>query len=340
MQEIVRSYEIYCRNERGFSDETIYKYLQNLRIIFTKLKIYSPMQLKPDLINRRWLDSFWTERQSTKPLSDSTRASYLSALKSFFKFCYIFKHISEDISQKIVMPKKRYLYREGLSKNEQKILREYLADNLKTEKDMRNTALMMFLWGTSARIGETLRLRCHLDSNIYYNERIKSGDFHVDDGKTYVHLLGKGDRDREIRVSDDVVKYLNLYLNKRKNKNEILFQNIKNNRSNSITLSRKGAIGIVVDIFKHLGLKKQSGLATHTMRHTAINHWIEKGYADVLIAAMSGHADPGSIKIYRDRDKRITDPLGEESKPTGDVESSRLKKMEQLYEERYLTLNR
>ena len=59
MQQILESFNLYLKNDRGFSEETIVKYLGNLRILFKKMKIYDISQLKSIVINKRLLDDFW-----------------------------------------------------------------------------------------------------------------------------------------------------------------------------------------------------------------------------------------------------------------------------------------
>ncbi len=338
MQKIINNYRSYLENEKGFTPETVYKYLANLRILFNTMRIYDVAQLKDTVINQRLLDDFWNRIQVGKTLSDSTRANYLSALKSFLKYCYTVNILDEDISTKIIMPKPRMVYLEGLTHDEQKRLRQYIAENLKTEKDLRDAALIMFLWGTAARISEALSLTCHPDSYIYYHsEKVISGDFFVEDGKVYVHIKGKGKRDRKIIVSDDVLAYLNLYLHERKIKNEILFQNFRNHHNNKMRLTRIGAGHAIARIFDLCEIKREKGLLTHTLRHTAINNWIEKGISDQQIITMTGHSSPTGLNIYHVRDKKLTDIFGEKAKSTGKLNEPYLKKMEELIKMRHST---
>lgn len=336
MKQTIESYQSYLKNDRGFTPETVKKYMSNLRIMFKKMKITDLGHLNDTVINRRLIDGFWEDLQQNKPVSDSTRASYLSSLKSYLKFAYDIGKIPEDISLKIILPKARSVYLEGLSQKEQAILRKYLASNLKTEKDLRDAALIMFLWGTAARVSEALALNCHPDSYIYFHsESVRSGSFFMEDGKIYVHIMGKGKRDRKIRVNDDVVSYLNIYLHERKKKDEILFQNMYNQRNNKRRLSRNGASRIVERVFKECGIVRDKGVLTHVLRHTAINTWIEHGITVLQIIAMTGHAQASGLDIYFKRNKKITDIFADEAKSTGSISDPRLKEMETLMRMRH-----
>ena len=332
MQQILESFKLYLKNDRGFSEETIVKYLGNLRILFKKMKIYDISQLKSIVINKRLLDDFWSDFAGGKKIaSDSTRANYMATLKSFFKFCFLNEYITEDISQKIIMPKKAWLYLEGLNNNQQKILRDHIASNLKTEKDLRDAALIMFMWSTAARVSETLNLTCHPESYIYFHsESVISGNFHVSDNQVYAHLMGKGKQDRVIAVSNDALNYLNLYLSERKKKNEILFHNVKNNRSNTIKLSRCGACIIVENVLKKCNIEKPKDLRTHIFRHTAINTWLEMGYTKPEIIRITGHADTSGLDPYDRRNKRLTIPFSKEGRPVVDITDRKLKQIEDI----------
>jgi len=338
MKELISSFASHLKNEKGRTDETVVKYTGNLKIMFKKMAIYDVAQLHAGLINRRLLDTFWQDlRDSGKTLSDQTRANYLSALKAFLKFCHQYEHLKEDISDKIVIPQKRQVFLEGLSQKEQKTLRTHLARNVITNKDLRDTALIMFLWGTGCRISEALRLNVHPDGYIYFHdESIISGDFLMADGKMYVHFRGKRKKDRRVIVSKDVLAYLNLYLKERDgSKSAILFKNVRNNRSKSERLTRDGAKHVVNTMLADVGIKKEKGMATHIFRHTASNYWLEQGHDLKEVAVMLGTTPETVYKYYFERNKKITDIFGDTSKSTGQVEDPRLLEFEEAIKLRH-----
>lgn len=341
MQRTLEQYKSYIINEKGFSKETVYKYMSNLRVMFNRMKINNLSQVDSSIINKRLIDDFWKDHVAGKNLTDQTRIGYLSSLKSYLKFLYDHQYIDNDVSQKIVMPKVRQRFIHGLSPTEQKKVLDYLASHLKTEADMRNAALIMFLWATACRISEALNVRCHPNSYVYCSdESIRSGDFHLSEGNVYVHIIGKGKRDRVIVVADEALAYLNLYLDNRKVKNEILFQNIRNHKNNKIKLNRNSAWRIVDKIFKECEIYKQAGVSTHVLRHTAINTWIEKGIDGNIIRAMTGHSAVTGLDPYFERNKRITDIFGDKAKSIPDIENKDTKDMHNLllikYSRKYL----
>ena len=334
--EIVENYRNYLTGELGFSKETMVGYVSKLKIMLTRLKIEHVEEITDIVINKRLLDDFWTERQEQRPYKPQTRIAYLSTLKKFLRYLHVRGILVEDIADRIKLPKRDILFLEGLTKDDQKRLRNYLAENLKDEVGLRNTALIYFLWSTGCRISEALNLNCHPDSYIYTgNPKVISGNFHVEDKKTYVHISGKGHRNRIIRVAHESVMYLNLYLDNRAIKNEILFQNVGNNRNKNVRrLTRQGAVLIIENLFKHAEIKKTPGLCTHLFRHTAINHWIEQGHTDQEISEMAG-LQSNSIIIYRNRNKYLTDVFGGKSKTLPHLEDKRLLDIEDKIKRRY-----
>ena len=337
--KIIEDYRHYLTGELGFSKETTVGYVSKLKIMLARLKIENVDEVTDIVINKRLLDDFWIERQEQRPYKPQTRIAYLSTLKKFLRYLYVRGIIAEDITDRIKLPKRDILFLEGLNKDEQKRLRQYLAENLKTEVGLRNTALIYFLWSTGCRISEALRLNCHPDSYIYTgNSKVISGNFHVEDRKTYVHISGKGHKNRIIRVAPESVMYLNLYLDNRAIRNEILFQNIANNRNKTVKrLTRQGSVQIMKNLFIAAEINKTPGLCTHLFRHTAINHWIEQGHTDQEISEMAGLLS-NSIIIYRNRNKYLTDVFGDKSKTLPKLQDKRLLDIEDKIRRRYYDL--
>jgi len=338
LRKIIDSWVGYLFNERGYSRQTVVKYYGNLRRMFDRLHIRKKEELADIVINRRLVDAFWRDAASGVIRSDATRAGYLSALKSLYAFCHKTGRLDVDYSDKIEMPRRRLLYLEGLTRDEQKRLRHYIPAHLKTEKDMRDAALIMFLWATACRIGEALRLRCHPDGYIYlHDQRVVSGDFQLDGSNVYAHIRGKGKRDRRIIVPHDALAYLNLYLRERAHKNDILFHNVRNTQNNKLALTHSGAGRAIAGVLKKIGARKEKGLNTHVFRHTAINAWIDMGYSDMQIITMTGHTSPEGLRPYHLRNKYLTDVFGGDGLSTGRVTDPALKKLEELIRLRHAT---
>ena len=223
MREIIKKYESYLLNDCGFTHETVEKYIGNLLIIIRKLNIISLADIKPEEISREWMYQFWDAIQSGKRLSDSTRKGYAVALKKFLQYLEEYGYpIPQGTAAKIKLPKQTEVHYEGLSYDEKKALRNWIPMHLKSVVDKRNAALIFFLWSTGCRISEALQLDVHADGIIYTdNPMVRSGSFFLarskDTGQlnVYVHINGKGKRNRNIAVSPKAIAYINFYLENR-----------------------------------------------------------------------------------------------------------------------------
>ena len=200
------------------------------------------------------------------------------------------------------------------------------------------------MWGTSIRIDEALRIKVHIESYIYTHDPLmRSGDFEVNSkNEIYVQIYGKGKRQRKISVPDEAVASINYYLHHRKIKSDILFLPTGKrwqNRYNPITAF--AAWYNIQKIFNNIGIKKQKGICTHLLRHTAINTWIDNGEDILKITAQTGHASPAGLEPYFWRRKELTRSLVKSSNPLDiDDFNNKHKKFEKLLLERYVTKNK
>jgi site-specific recombinase XerD len=311
MQEILKSYRNHLRSSKGFTQETVEKYLGNLLLIFRELSITEIGQLQAEKINQAWLANIWHVMQTKRGLSDNTVISYQSALKSFFKFLENNGQLNPGSANEIKLAKATQVHVDGLSYDQKLALREYLVKNLKTNTQRRDAALIFFLWATGCRIREALRLIVHDEGMIYLdNPLTRSGDFFLErneNGKYdfFVHLRGKGKKDRNIAMAPEALWYINLYLELREIKSSILFINHAHNRDPNV-LSRTSSYRTIEYVCKKAGIDKPAGNATHICRHTAIEEWIRQGYSDQKIIMMTGHSSPAELEKYRRRSRRLT----------------------------------
>lgn len=333
MKSILESYEHYLRHSLGYTPETVTKYIGNLFIIFRDLNITSLEELKE--INKKWLAEIWHILQKKRSLVDATVMSYQTALKKFVKYCGDNDYLPADLYKQIELTKPTDVYLYGFSREEKEAIRSYLSIHLATDKERRDAALIYFLWATGVRISEALQLDVHGDGVIYTTPNTYSGSFHTSDGKMYVHVNGKGKKNRIIIVSKEAVSYLNLYLWNRKDRRKELFLN-HSSAHETDRLKRVGAYVVINDVFKKAGIEKLKGIATHRLRHTAVEEWIKLNIPTKAIVAMLGHYDERSLEPYFRRMKELTDIFAEQGNTIGKVEvPNDIKKFEEILRQRY-----
>lgn len=316
MDNLLNGFENHLRHSLGYTVETTTKYLGNVRLILQVIECEKLSDLDPDNINTLWLANLWELVQNKRGLRDNTIRVYQSSFKKFLLFLEDNNLLPAGNAARVDLAKPTEVHIDGLSKDEKIKLREYLAKNLKTDVQRRNTALIYFLWATGCRISEALQVDVHADGKIYIEPSKRSGHFFLEVEEKrrwmYVHFNGKGKRNRNVAVSKQAIMYANLYLDMRKEKVAPLFLGHARNMPHG-RLSRKSAMEAVREVFVAAGIDKPGGACTHLLRHTAIEEWIYSGkFTDQAIIMMSGHANPAALEPYRRRSRRLTRQFADE----------------------------
>jgi integrase/recombinase XerD len=142
-------------------------------------------------------------RGARRPLAISTRSRRLVALRSFLRFAAREEWLPGDLGATIDVPK----LPERLPKLLEATDRDQLLDALPhdTLAQKRDRALILLLLSTGARIAEILRL----DRNNWKPERL--------------WVLGKGDRERVVQVTEKARAAVEDYLHAREDHSPALF---------------------------------------------------------------------------------------------------------------------
>ncbi|MDO5028984.1 MAG: site-specific tyrosine recombinase XerD [Corynebacterium sp.] len=209
-----------------------------------------------------------------------TRA--LSAVRSFHKFAVGERVLEVDVAKRVAPPKQPSRYPKALSIPEvTKLIESIPDDETATVTDLRNRALVEFLYSTGARVSEVTGL--DIDD--------------VDRGHNLVLLRGKGGKERIVPVGSPAMAALDAWLTRgrptwvRSNSGPALFINSLGRR-----LSRQSAGNTLAELGERAGIKKK--ISPHTLRHSFGTHLIEGG-ADVrVVQELLGHASVTTTQIY------------------------------------------
>lgn len=108
---------------------------------------------------------------------------------------------------------------------------------------------------------------------------------------------GKGNKQREIPISDDILNVLNIYINDYSLNNEdYLFSNARKEKLSS------NAIRKIIN--KNIKLAKEQisdypdKINPHKFRHSKATHLIDKGVSVTEVKEFLGHSDLSSTQIY------------------------------------------
>jgi integrase/recombinase XerD len=278
----LREYEGFLKLEKGLSANSIEAYLRDIG----KLRQYlenQQIESDPDELSHEQLSAFlvWI---SALGLSARSQARMLSGLKAFYHYLLIEELVEKDPTALLEGPK--------LGRKLPEVLSVAEIDHLLSKIDLskaegpRNKAMLETLYSCGLRVSELLGLKI---SNIYRAEG-------------FIRIIGKGDKERLVPVSQRALKEIDLYLPDRNALNiqieseDILFLNRRGKM-----LSRVMVFTIIKDLAKAAGIHKT--ISPHTFRHSFATHLVEGGADLRAVQEMLGHESITTTEIYTHLDR-------------------------------------
>lgn len=275
MNKLITQFLYYIEHERHFSKRTALAYQLELKKFAEFLE--STGKSEVNSITKADIRQFLSVCSKTNGAFAYARK--LSTIKSFFKYLGREEIIEKNPASDIEAPK--------LPEREPTYLTEAEYQNLiaavKREATpfylARDLAIIVLLLGTGIRLSELVSLtldRINLERS----------------GKS-IKVKGKGDKERIIPLTDEVVKVLEQYLKSRPNVS-----------SNHLFISRLGeelharsVYGLVKKYLKSIGITK-TRFAVHCLRHTFGTSLMNKGVNIVVIQELLGHSKIETTRRY------------------------------------------
>jgi len=275
---LIADFEFYLKLEKSQSENTIEAYGRDLHRFVEFLSILN----KPVHPNDIHLDDFiqyfvWLAELG---IGERSQARMISSIKSFYKYLLIDGIVQDNPSELLETPKLPRTFPEVLSIEE--IDKIESAIDLSKPEGQRNKAIIETLYSCGLRVSELIGLRI---SNLHFN-----------DG--YVKVLGKGNKERLVPISNKAIKEINLYitgyrvhLSIPKQFSDILFLNHYGKQ-----LTRVMIFLIVKSLSKAIGLTKS--VSPHTFRHSFATHLVDGGADLRAVQEMLGHESIITTEIY------------------------------------------
>lgn len=282
-ERYIKNFISYLKIEKGLAENSLLAYQRDVE----KLKSYSE-DLKLELKNIRLSDlQHFIAELHDLGLAARSQARIISGIKQFFTFLILENEIQNDPCELLEMPKIGMKLPEVLDIEEIDAMLQII-DVSKTEGH-RNRAILETLYSCGLRVSELVNL--------------KFSDLYFDEG--FVRVLGKGNKQRLVPVSEQVEKEIASYTSHIRN-----HQTIKSGNENYVFLNRRGAkltrnmiFFIIKDLAKQIGLQKN--ISPHTFRHSFATHLIEGGANLRAIQEMLGHESITTTEIYTHLDQRF-----------------------------------
>ena len=275
---LIKRFLIYLRLEQSLSDNSIYAYTHDIELFIQYLDSINHSKLLKDIYQEN-IEDFLSHLYELG-LSASSQARILSGIKKFYAYLIQEKIVEENPTQLISSPSIGRHIPDVLTYEEICSMIENI--DLSQQFGHRNKAILEVMYGCGLRVSETISLKI---SHIYIQDE-------------FIRIIGKGDKERLIPISQSIIKTLNLYI-----EGERKTQKINPKYTDTLFINRRGSglsrqmiFLIIKDLAEKAGIKKNIG--PHTIRHSFATHLLEGGADLRAVQQMLGHSSISTTEIY------------------------------------------
>jgi integrase/recombinase XerD len=252
MSKLIEAFKEYLIINRALSKSTVSAYINDI----TQFQEF----YRQDLLTANTNDILEFLRLFKKARTLNRK---LSAINTFYNFCKDLEFGEVDVklsSSKIPKNLPSFLEKE-------QILNAVNSINVKNWLDLRDKALILFLYATGVRVSEAIKAN---------REDINNGWLRV--------RFGKGEKERFVPIAKVATDAIDKYLEARDDLEPALFVNYKKN-----PISR-------ISVFKIT--KKYLGVSPHVLRHSYASSLILGGADLRVVQELLGHSSLLTTQIY------------------------------------------
>lgn len=282
MGEEIQSFLKYLLVEKGFSENTIYAYrndLNQLADFVGESAGVKEHKTEWSAVDRNLLISYILDLKG-RNYAPATVARKIAAVKSFFDFMVNDGALRNDPTENLSSPKVGKSLPKPLSVAEVEALLSAPV-KLSSPEAKRDVAMLELLYACGMRVSELVSLN--------------TGDVNLDEG--FVRCMGKGSKERIIPIHQRAAQSTKEYmvavrpLLLRDEEDDALFLNRRGDR-----LTRQGFWLILKNHAEAAGIKRE--VTPHTLRHSFATHILSGGADLRAVQELLGHASISSTQIY------------------------------------------
>ncbi|MDR1877493.1 MAG: site-specific tyrosine recombinase XerD [Flavobacteriaceae bacterium] len=278
-----RNFQEYLWLEKGLSENTQLAYIRDIE----KLQVFAENynELNPNEVDHLFVQNFVYDF-AKRSYSAKSQARLLSSLKSFFKFLQLEERREDNPTELLESPKIGLRLPDTLNHEEVKKIIDSI--DLSQPEGERNRTIIETLYGCGLRVSELINLKL---SDMFFEEN-------------FIRVIGKGDKQRLVPVSDRTMQYITVYRDFIRSHQEpkpkcedILFLNRRGGK-----LTREMIFIMVRNAAEKAGIKKK--VSPHTFRHSFATVLLKNGADLRSIQQMLGHESITTTEIYTHLDKQ------------------------------------
>lgn len=278
-ERLLASFVDYLKVEKGLAKLSVEAYLRDLRQF---AEFITPA--KRDLLRvrredvKRFIDSLLSNEVDGRSV-----ARKLSALRHFYRYLLLDRHIKEDPTLNIDTPKQWKVLPKALSRTEAEhvvqVERPVAEKKLAQAIAARDRAMLEMMYAGGLRVSEIVN--------------VKMEDLKLDLG--YAVVRGKGDKDRVVPLGRPAQQMLAVYLREwrpvlacGKNAAQVFIARAAKR------LTRQRVWQVVQGAAESTGRHA----SPHMLRHSCATHMVENGADLRTVQTILGHADISTTQIY------------------------------------------
>lgn len=278
-QPQIQSFLDYLQFEKRYSQHTLISYQTDLEQFFSFLEKEfgetSPAAVKPTYI-RTWLATLKSDSLVSRSINRK-----ISTLKSYFKYLLKRGVIQQTPMTTIISPKAgKRLPSFVEEKGTERLFEQQLhtTDEEPTWKQKTDKLILALFYQTGMRLSELIQLKeKHIDS--YYGQ---------------IKVLGKGNKERIIPVSKELLQEIKEYINSKP---------VRLSEVDVVLINEKGKALYAKYLYNTVktgltGITTLEKKSPHVLRHTFATHLMNNGAELNAVKELLGHSSLAATQVY------------------------------------------
>lgn len=284
---ILNNFLYYLMAVRGCSNSTIKDYSQDLQDFFNFIIEYQELNIESkDLtvfilgtVKESTIIQYLIYLNQYKDNCPKSRSKILSAIKSFYKWLFLkypgtLKNKKNPAAEVPIINNIERLPKYVKLKDAQKLQTIFNNDNSRFY--IRNNAIITLFLNAGLRASELINIDI---DDVNFDEK-------------QVRIIGKGNKERVVFLTNKSIYAIDKYLKTRTDKERPLFLNAKNQR-----FKRRGIEEVCEKAYVLAGLKEKQ-YTTHTLRHTSATYLYKSSKDILVVKEFLGHSSLAATQIY------------------------------------------
>jgi integrase/recombinase XerC len=285
-QSPVQSFLEYLKYEKRYSIHTLISYQTDL------VDFFDYLNAQFGKISLKWIDHnyvrSWLAHLKEKKLTSKSINRKISTLKSFFKYHLRTGTIEATPMSKVISPRMSKRLPVFVKEEDTRRMVETLSQSTENWKTLNAKMLIIIFYATGMRLSELINLK----------------EKQIDFSRSQIKVLGKGNKERIIPVSKDVIKIIVDYQQLKK-KNFVRHPADSFGEKTDIILlvTEKGKR--LYSKYAYLLVNQVLGAAStldkkspHVLRHTFATHLMNNGADLNAVKELLGHSSLASTQVY------------------------------------------